>query len=191
MFTGIIKGLGTVKDVARRDEFLDITIDVEGVLDSTEIGASVAVDGVCLTITETNGPDWKFSVMQETLDKTTIGERKAGDRVDLEQPMKMGDEFGGHLVLGHVDGVGTIVKKEIIGENCWVSIETSESLAKYLVQKGSIAIDGISLTVCDPINRIFSVSLLPLTLSLTTLGHKQVGDRVNLEADYFLKAMVR
>ena len=191
MFTGIIKGLGTVKDVARRDEFLDITIDVGGVLESTEIGASVAVDGVCLTTTEINGSDWKFSVMQETLDKTTIGERKVGDRVDLEQPMKMGDEFGGHLVLGHVDGVGTIVKKEIDGENCWVSIEAPESMAKYLVQKGSIAIDGISLTVCDPVNRVFSVSLLPLTLSLTTLGHKQVGDHVNLEADYFLKAMVR
>lgn len=191
MFTGIIKGLGTVKDVARRDEFLDITIDVGGVLDSTEIGASVAVDGVCLTITAVDGLSWRFSVMQETLDKTTIGERKVGDRVGLEQPMKMGDEFGGHLVLGHVDGVGTIVKKQIDGENCWVSIEMSESLAKYLVQKGSIAIDGISLTVCDPTNRIFSVSLLPLTLSLTTLGHKQVGDHVNLEADYFLKAMVR
>lgn len=191
MFTGIIKGLGTVTAIARRDEFLDITIDVGGVLEVTEIGASVAVDGVCLTTVAIDGSQWKFSVMQETLDKTTIGERKVGDKVDLEQPMKMGDEFGGHLVLGHVDGVGTIVKKEVDGENCWVSIETSEPLAKYLVPKGSIAIDGISLTVCDPASRTFSVSLLPLTLSLTTLGIKQVGDHVNLEADYFLKAMVR
>lgn len=195
MFTGIVKGLGTVTEIDRREGFLDITIDVGTILSIPEIGASVAVDGVCLTVTEINGTKLKFSVMEETLEKTTIGDCAVGDRVGLEQPLKMGDELGGHMVLGHVDGVGAIVKKEIDGENCWVTIAAPEFFVKYIVQKGSIAIDGISLTVCDPAPKDggveFSVSLLPLTLSLTTLGFKNVGDRVNLEADYILKAMMK
>lgn len=195
MFTGIVKGLGAIVVIDRREGFLDITIDVGNVLSTPEIGASVAVDGVCLTVTEIDGAKLKFSVMEETLEKTTIGDRMVGDRVGLEQPLKMGDELGGHMVLGHVDDVGTIVKKEIDGENCWVTIAAPEFFVKYIVQKGSIAIDGISLTVCDPAPKDggveFFVSLLPLTLSLTTLGFRNVGDRVNLEADYVLKAMVR
>ena len=222
MFTGIVKGLGTIVDVKKRDAFLDIVVNVGEVLSpstdsgsSTEVGASVAIDGVCLTVVAIEGDRWTFSLMQETLEKTTVGERKVGDRVCLEQPMRMGDEFGGHMVLGHVDGVGTIVEKEINGENCRVTIEAPELFVKYIVQKGSIAIDGVSLTVCDPENpRLtkssrasdselveeegvggggirFSVSLLPLTLERTTLGFKNVGEKVNLEADYFLKAMVR
>lgn len=195
MFTGIVKGLGMVTAIDCREGFLDITIDVGNVLSIPEVGASVAVDGVCLTVTEIDGTKLKFSVMEETLEKTTMGDRAVGDRVGLEQPLKMGDELGGHMVLGHIDGVGTIVKKEIDGENCWVTIVAPEFFTKYIVQKGSIAIDGISLTICDPAPKDggveFSVSLLPLTLSLTTLGFKNVGDRVNLEADYVLKAMVR
>ncbi len=195
MFTGIVKGLGTVTNIARRDEFLDITIDVGGVLTTSEIGASVAIDGVCLTVIALEESRWAFSVMQETLDKTTVGDRKIGDRVCLEQPLKMGEELGGHMVLGHVDGTGEIVAKKVDGENCWVTLRASEFFVKYIVPKGSIAIDGVSLTVCDPKsveNGIeFSVSLLPLTLERTTLGLKNVGDRVNLEADYILKAMVR
>ncbi len=195
MFTGIVKGLGAVVAIDRRQGFLDITIDVGNVLSIPEIGASVAVDGVCLTVTEIDGTKLKFSVMEETLEKTTIGDLVVGDRVGLEQPLKMGDELGGHMVLGHVDGTGTIVKKEADGENCWVTIAAPEFFIKYIVQKGSIAIDGVSLTVCDPgatdAEVRFSVSLLPLTLSLTTLGFKTTGDRVNLEADYVLKAMVR
>lgn len=195
MFTGIVKGLGMVSAIDRREGFLDMTIDVGNILSIPEIGASVAVDGVCLTVTEIDGTRLKFSVMEETLEKTTMGDRAVGDRVGLEQPLKMGDELGGHMVLGHVDGVGTIVKKEIDGENCWVTIAAPEFFVKYIVQKGSVAIDGVSLTICDPAPKDggveFSVSLLPLTLSLTTLGFKDVGDRVNLEADYVLKAMVR
>lgn len=195
MFTGIVKGLGSIAAIDRREGFLDITIDVGSVLSIPEIGASVAVDGVCLTVTEIDGTKLKFSVMEETLEKTTVGDREVGDHVGLEQPLKMGDELGGHMVLGHVDGIGTIVKKEIDGENCWVTIAAPEFFIKYIVQKGSIAIDGISLTICDPAPKdggvAFSVSLLPLTLSLTTLGFKNVGDRVNLEADYVLKAMMK
>ncbi|MEK7633134.1 MAG: riboflavin synthase [Patescibacteria group bacterium] len=195
MFTGIVKGLGEIVAIDRCEGFLDMTINVGSVLSIPEIGASVAVDGVCLTVTEIDGAKLKFSVMEETLEKTTVGDQKVGDRVGLEQPLKMGDELGGHMVLGHVDGVGTIVKKDIDGENCWVTIAAPEFFAKYIVQKGSIAIDGVSLTICDPAPKDggvdFSVSLLPLTLSLTTLGFKDVGDRVNLEADYVLKAMIK
>ncbi len=195
MFTGIVKGLGAVIAIDHREDFLDMTIEVGNILSIPDIGASVAVDGVCLTVIEIDGTKLKFSVMEETLEKTTIGDRKVGDRVGLEQPLKMGDELGGHMVLGHVDGAGTIIKKEIDGENCWVTIAAPEFFIKYIVQKGSIAIDGVSLTVCDPAPKNggveFSVSLLPLTLSLTTLGFKNVGDRINLEADYVLKAMIK
>lgn len=195
MFTGIVKGLGTIVDIKKRDAFLDIVVEVRGILEKTDIGASVAIDGVCLTVVAIEGDRWTFSVMQETLEKTTIGDLKVGDKVCLEQPMRMGDEFGGHMVLGHVDGVGMIVGKNIEGENCRVTIEAPELFVKYIVQKGSIAVDGVSLTVCDPEliegGVRFSVSLLPLTLERTTLGFKMIGEKVNLEADYFLKAMVR
>ena len=195
MFTGIVKGLGTIVDVKKREDFLDIVVNVGGVLEKAEVGASVAVDGVCLTVVRMEGDRWTFSVMQETLEKTTVGDLNVGNKVCLEQPMRMGDEFGGHMVLGHVDGVGEIVKKEIDGENCRVTVEAPELFVKYIVQKGSIAIDGVSLTVCDPVvvggGVRFSVSLLPLTLERTTLGFKTIGEKVNLEADYFLKAMVR
>jgi riboflavin synthase len=203
MFTGIVKGLGTVVAIDHRDEFLDLTVNVGTVLDHTEIGASVAIDGVCLTVIAIDGTKWKFSVMKETLEKTTIGDRNVGDHVCLEQPLRMGEEMGGHMVLGHVDGTGEVIEKRLDGENCWMTIRTGEFFKKYIVQKGSIAIDGVSLTICDPtpsgsplagggiFGVDFSVSLLPLTLSLTTLGAKQVGERVNLEADYLLKAMMQ
>ncbi len=195
MFTGIVKGLGTVVSVAPRDAFLDLVVDTHGILTTPEVGASVAIDGVCLTVTAIDGAKWSFSAMEETLAKTTIGDRKPGDRVCLEQPLRMGEELGGHMVLGHVDGTGEIIGKRHDGENCWVTVRAPEFFVKYIVQKGSIAIDGISLTVCDPASIEggveFSVSLLPLTLERTTLGFKEVGDRVNLEADYLIKAMMK
>ncbi len=195
MFTGIIKGLGTVVSIAPRDAFLDIVVDTHGLLSTPEVGASVAIDGVCLTVTAMEGSKWSFSAMEETLAKTTIGDRKPGDKVCLEQPLRMGEELGGHMVLGHVDGTGEILAKRLDGENCWVTVRAPEFFVKYIVQKGSVAIDGVSLTVCDPRtveNGVeFSVSLLPLTLERTTLGFKDVGARVNLEADYLIKAMMR
>ena len=195
MFTGIVKGLGTVVSIAPREAFFDIVVDTHGLLSTPEVGASVAIDGVCLTVTAMEGSKWSFSAMEETLAKTTVGDRKPGDKVCLEQPLRMGEELGGHMVLGHVDGTGDIVAKRLDGENCWVTVRAPEFFVKYIVQKGSIAIDGVSLTVCDPKpveNGVeFSVSLLPLTLERTTLGFKDVGARVNLEADYLIKAMTR
>lgn len=189
MFTGIIPGLGTVVHVEDRDKFREITVDGQGLLRDVQIGASIAVNGTCLTVTKIEGQLVSFEAMEETLKKTTTGDLKVGDRVNLEQPLRAGQEFGGHFVLGHVDGVGEIVEKAQEGENTRMRFRVPDSLAKYVVDKGSIALDGISLTVCDPAIATFDVWLLPLTLARTTLDRKGVGDHVNVEADYLLKAI--
>lgn len=200
MFTGIICGLGTIVSLEDREKFREIVINAADLVPNPHIGASVSIDGVCLTITMIDGQKLTFEAMEETLRKTTIGNLKIGDRVNIESSMHMGDEIGGHFVLGHVDGVGEIVEKVTDGENTRMRFRVSESIAKYVVDKGSIAIDGISLTVCDPapsdspINgggSLFDIWLLPLTLERTTLGHKAVGDKVNIEADYLLKAVLK
>ncbi len=191
MFTGIILGLGTVVAVTDREKFREIVVDVGSLVTSPTIGASVAVSGVCLTVTKIEGSMLSFEVMEETLKKTTTGDLKVGDKVNIETPMRMGDELGGHFVLGHVDGIGTIVSKTIDGENTHMTFRVPDSLAKCIVDKGSVAIDGISLTICDPKDSEFNVWLLPLTLERTTLGLKAIGDTVNLEADYLLKAVLK
>lgn len=190
MFTGIIRGLGEVVTINDRDHFREIVVDVKDLITQPVIGASVAVSGTCLTITKINGSRLSFEAMEETLRKTTTGELKVGSQVNIETPMKVGDELGGHFVLGHVDGVGEVVERVTEGENTHLTFSVPENLVKYIVDKGSVAVDGISLTVCDPIDAKFSVWLLPLTLELTTLGEKKVGERVNLEADYLLKAVL-
>lgn len=190
MFTGIIKGLGTIAAIADRDEFRVITVDAAGLVPEPKLGASVAIDGVCLTIVKIEGQTLTFDVMQETLRLTTTGELKVGDQVCIETPMKMGDEFGGHMVQGHVDGMATILQKDQTGDNTRIRFELASQLGKYLIQKGSVTIDGISLTVCDPTPTTFDVWLLPLTLELTTLGFKNLGDHVNIEVDCMMKAII-
>ncbi len=191
MFTGIVRGLGTIIAINDREKFREIVVDAAGLIEKPEIGASVAVSGACLTITKIENDRLSFEAMEETLKKTTIGSLKFGDRVNIETPMRMGDELGGHFVLGHVDGIGEVVAKYVEGENTHMKFRVPDSLAKYIVDKGSIAIDGISLTICDPKDNEFDVWLLPLTLERTTLGSKKEGDRVNLEADYLLKAVLK
>lgn len=191
MFTGIIKGLGTVVATEDRDKFREISIDVGDMVPNASIGASVAVSGCCLTITKIEGSRLTFEVMEESLRKTTTGELVVGSKANIEPSMHMGDEIGGHFVLGHVDGVGEVTAKFVDGENTHMRFRVPEHLVRYIVDKGSIAIDGISLTVCDPKDDEFEVWLLPLTLERTTLGEKQVGDKVNLEADYLLKAVLK
>ncbi len=199
MFTGIILGLGTVVAVTDREKFREIVVDVGDLVTLPIIGASVAVSGVCLTVTKIVSPSTSsghrlqlsFEAMEETLKKTTTGSLKIGDRVNIETPLRTGDELGGHFVLGHVDGIGEVISKTIDGENTHMRFRVPDSLAKYVVDKGSVAIDGISLTICDPKDNEFNIWLLPLTLERTTLGHKDVGDSVNLEADYLLKAVLQ
>lgn len=191
MFTGIIKGLGTVVAITDRHKFREIVVDVGEMVPHPSIGASVAISGACLTIIGFERSNVSFEAMEETLKKTTTGDLKVGDAVNIEPPMHMGDELGGHFVLGHVDGVGEVRAKFVDGENTYMRFYVPEQLTKYIVDKGSVAIDGISLTVCDPTNDEFEVWLLPLTLERTTLGTKNVGDKVNLEADYLLKAVLK
>ena len=190
MFTGIIKGLGTVTAINDRPNFRELVIDVEDLIDKPVIGASVAVSGTCLTVTKIDQSRLSFEAMEETLKKTTTGGLVVGSKVNIEAPMKVGDELGGHFVLGHVDGVGEVINRVTEGENTHLTFKVPADLVKYIVDKGSVAVDGISLTVCDPKNDEFSVWLLPLTLKLTTLGDKKVGEKVNLEADYLLKAVL-
>lgn len=198
MFTGIILGLGTVVAVNDREKFREIVVDVGSLVTSPAIGASVAVSGVCLTVTKIEGSKLSFEAMEETLKKTTTGGLEIGNRVNIETPLHMGDELGGHFVLGHVDGIGEVIAKTVDGENTHMKFRVPAELAKYIVDKGSIAIDGISLTICDPTSYPLqatsceiNVWLLPLTLERTTLGHKKIGDAVNLEADYLLKAVLK
>lgn len=210
MFTGIIRGLGTVVAIEDRDKFRVVTIDAGGLVENPKVGASMSVSGVCLTITAIDtstrsgqaGTMLTFDVMEETLRKTTAGELAMGDEVNIEPSMQVGDELGGHFVLGHVDGVGEVVHKAQDGENTRMRFRVPDALARFIVDKGSIAIDGISLTVCDPSSFRhpepvegshceFDVWLLPLTLQRTTLGQKGVGAKVNIEADYLLKAVLR
>lgn len=191
MFTGIIRGLGKVVAIEDRVKFREIVVDAGDLIVSSTIGASVAISGACLTVIGFEGTRVSFEAMEETLKKTTTGDLKVGDEVNVEQPMRMNDEIGGHFVLGHVDGVGEVVAKFQEGENTHMRFRVPEQLVKYIVDKGSIAIDGISLTICDPQDDMFEVWLLPLTLARTTLGKKTFGDKVNIEADYLLKAVLR
>lgn len=191
MFTGIIRGLAPVVAINDREKFREVVLDGTGLIDHPQIGASVAVSGACLTITKIDGTNLSFEAMDETLKKTTTGDLKVGEKANIETPMHMGDELGGHFVLGHVDGIGEVVSKYVDGENTHMRFRVPGSLVNYIVDKGSIAIDGISLTICDPTANEFDVWLLPLTLERTTLGFKQPGDSVNLEADYLLKAVLK
>jgi riboflavin synthase len=190
VFTGLIEDLGTIAAVARVPR--GVRLSVETRLDGLAHGASIAVDGVCLTAVDLAPGRFTADVSAETLDKTTLGERKAGDRVNLERPMALGDRLGGHLVLGHVDGVGEMLGKQAIGEGVRVELRLPAGAAPLAVYKGSIALDGISLTVnelLDP-DRI-ALFLIPETLRATTWGIKQPGARVNVEADILGKHVAR
>lgn len=190
MFTGLIEDLGTVAAVERVSK--GVRLSVQTRLDGIEHGASVAVDGVCLTAVEVAAGRFTADVSAETLARSTLGDRKAGDRVNLERPMALGDRLGGHLVLGHVDGVGAIASREEVGEGFRITLRMPAGLAPLVVEKGSIALDGISLTVnelLDPDG--IALFIIPETLRATTWGIKPVGARVNVEADILGKHVAR
>jgi riboflavin synthase len=190
MFTGLIEDLGTVAAVERVPK--GVRLSVRTRLDGLRHGASIAVDGVCLTAVELKGDRFTADVSPETLDRTTLGERKAGDRVNLERPLALGDRLGGHLVLGHVDGVGELVRRTGEGEGVRIELRLPQGLAPLVVSKGSIALDGTSLTVnelLDP-DRL-ALFLIPETLRSTTWGIKPAGAKVNVEADILGKHVAR
>ena len=183
MFTGIIEHLGTVESVEVQADGGRLTIHAPGVASELVIANSIAVNGCCLTVVELDGEHFSADLSGETLRKTSIGEWTPGTRVNLEHPMTAGKEFGGHFVLGHVDMIGRVTGLEPEGENWWYGVEVPESFAKYVVPQGSIAIDGISLTVAEVWDHGFRVSVIPHTARVTTLAFLKPGQGVNLEAD--------
>ncbi|MCF3100930.1 riboflavin synthase [Streptomyces roseoverticillatus] len=191
MFTGIVEELGEVVSVENLGDSSLFRLRGPIVTEDAKHGDSIAVNGVCLTVVETAGGEFTADVMAESLKRSSLGALVPGSRVNLERPMALGGRLGGHLVQGHVDGTGTVLER-IPGEH-WeiVKIGLPAALARYVVDKGSITVDGISLTVVEAGNDFFTVSLIPTTLELTTLGIKQPGDLVNLEVDVLAKYVER
>jgi riboflavin synthase len=188
MFTGIVEELGRVAAIqALPDNAIRITIEGPTVLSDANLGDSICVNGVCLTVAEQNGDQFTADVMSETINRTTIGDLLAGSQVNLERPVTLATRLGGHLVQGHVDAVGAVSAREHSENWDVVTITPPKDLLKYVVEKGSITIDGTSLTVSAVTDSTFSVSLIPATLEKTTLGIRQIGDRVNLEVDVLAK----
>jgi riboflavin synthase len=187
MFTGIVEELGTIAGIEDQGDALRLTVHSPHVLADAGLGDSIAVNGCCLTIAQRDGETWTADVMQETLDKTSLAGVQPGDRVNLERAVTPQTRLGGHIVQGHVDGVGTILGRT--PSEHWEVVEVSLpfELSRYLVDKGSITVDGVSLTVVEAGEDRFTVSLIPETLARTTLGSRQPGDRVNLEVDVIAK----
>ncbi|MGW5863629.1 riboflavin synthase [Streptomyces sp. NPDC055239] len=191
MFTGIVEELGEITAVENLDDASRFRVRGPVVTDGAKHGDSIAVNGVCLTVVEHEGAEFTADVMAETLNRSSLGALAAGSRVNLERPTAVGDRLGGHIVQGHVDGTGEIVDRKP-SEN-WeiVKISLPADLSRYVVEKGSITVDGVSLTVVDAGDDYFTISLIPTTLALTTLGIKQPGDPVNLEVDIIAKYVER
>jgi riboflavin synthase len=185
MFTGIVEELGTVARVEDQGDAVRLTVRAATALDGTALGDSIAVNGCCLTVAgiDSEGSTWTADVMQETLDMTSLAGVRAGDTVNLERALTAERRLGGHLVQGHVDGVGVVAHRTTSKHWEVVEISLPAELARYVVPKGSITVDGVSLTVVTVRPDSFTVSLIPETLARTTLGIREVGDRVNLETD--------
>jgi riboflavin synthase len=182
MFTGIVEELG---EVASLDGTRLRARAVE-VLEDAKVGDSIAVNGCCLTVVDMGPGWWEADVSQETLRRTTLGDRRAGDKVNLERPVRPLDRLGGHIVQGHVDGVG-----EVVAPAPDLRVRMPQSLLRYVVEKGSVAVDGVSLTVVDVLDDGFTVAVIPHTCQVTTLGRLAPGDRVNLEVDVTVKYVER
>mgnify|MGYP005845341555 CR=1 FL=1 len=183
MFTGIIEEIGLLRDIRKGNDSARLVIGAGKVLDDIRVGDSVAVNGVCLTAVNFTAREFTADVMAETLDKTNLGSLKSGDMVNLERALRLGDRLGGHLVSGHIDGVGRIISLERHDIATLVTVKAPGEVMRYVIKKGSVAIDGVSLTVVDFGSDSFQVSLIPHTAHLTNLGFKRVGDTVNLEGD--------
>lgn len=187
MFTGIIKSIGVIKEIKKVNESLLYYLNCPEIFEKVTDGSSVCVSGVCLTVTNKVDSSLVFEVMPETLRKTIFKNKKVGDKVNLESSLQVGDDLGGHFVYGHVNTVGKVVGIEKEGNDKLVSIKVDEEYKKYLVGEGSIAVDGVSLTIARVKENIFVVSLIEYTLSETTLDTLQVGDEVNIEFDMMMK----
>jgi riboflavin synthase len=187
MFTGLVETLGVVRSVHPRETGADLVVDAPAIAAALTVGESVSVNGACLTVVRQDSDTFLFQVGPETLARTNLGSLVPGDRINLEQALRPSDRMGGHFVQGHVDGVGQIIKRSREGEWEMVWFGCTADLALQMVPKGSVAVDGISLTLVDVKTDRFSVALIPHTLEKTTLGFKTVGAMVNLETDLLAK----
>lgn len=183
MFTGIIEEVGTVKKMQRGKDSVVLTIGATQVMEGTRIGDSIAVNGICLTVTDLHGDSFSADVMHETMNRSSLAKLTAGQRVNLERAMPANGRFGGHIVSGHVDGTGQIVDIRQDDVAVWYTIAAGAEIMRYIVEKGSIAVDGISLTVARVKQDAFAVSTIPHTVRNTVLQDKSLGDTVNLECD--------
>ncbi len=191
MFTGIVEELGAVVALTDLGDSVRLTVRGPVVEADARHGDSIAVNGVCLTVVTAGGDGFTADVMRETLDRSCLGALAVGDPVNLERPVRLDGRLGGHLVQGHVDGTGRILTRERSEHWEVVRVSLPGDLARYVVLKGSITVDGVSLTVASVVDGSFTVSLIPTTLALTTLGRKQVGEPVNLEVDVVAKYVER
>ena len=191
MFTGIIEEMGSVKTLRRNAGGARLSISASVVLDHTSLGDSICVNGVCLTVVEMSANDFSADIAVETLKVTNLGDLKIGAKVNLERALQLSARIGGHLVSGHVDAVGRIREKREEGNGWRIAIDAPDAALKYIILKGSITVDGISLTVADLDKSGFSIAMIPHTAKLTTLGFKSAGDSVNLETDLIGKYVER
>jgi riboflavin synthase len=191
MFTGIVEELGTIERIEDQGDALRLTVRAATVLEDVHLGDSISVNGCCLTVAATDDGTWTADVMQETLDKTSLRGATPGDRVNLERAARVDSRLGGHIVQGHVDGVGTVVRRTPSEHWEVVEIALPRELSRYLVDKGSVTVEGVSLTVAGLDDRGFAIALVQHTLAVTTLGGLEPGDTVNLEADVLAKYVER
>ena len=191
MFSGIVEEMGAVKSVEKGLAGARMSILASTVLQDLKIGESVSVSGTCMTITGREEQDFSIDVSSETMNRTTLGSVSAGAPVNLERAMRLNERIGGHLVTGHVDGIGLLRRREQDGNAMHLTIEAPDDILRYCIQKGSITVDGISLTINGVSERSFTVAIIPHTAKVTTMGLKQIGDSVNLETDLIGKYVER
>ncbi|WP_394792883.1 riboflavin synthase [Armatimonas sp.] len=183
MFTGIVEAVGKIVALDSGRDSVRLSVSAAHIAEDVAIGDSVAVNGVCLTVVEIAAPQLTFEAVYETLRRTTLGQRRVGDPVNLERALQTNGRFGGHIVQGHIDGTGRIASIRPVGDSWFVYIEASQDLLRYIVTKGSVCVDGISLTVMDADDKAFSLSIIPHTWENTTLKDRHAGDSVNVETD--------
>lgn len=187
MFTGLIEAIGEARDIRRLGSEVILTLQVPSLFSDCHTGDSIAVDGACLTITDIRGNLFTLDISGETLQRSTLGELKGGGMVNLERAMRLSDRLGGHLVSGHVDDTGILKRIEREGRSWLIQVDLDPSLGRYLIEKGSIAVDGVSLTINRCTGDSFTVAIIPQTEMMTTLLRKKVGNKVNIEIDMISK----
>lgn len=190
MYTGIVAGTAPVVEIKDGDVIRSFTINLDGYIDGLQIGASVALDGVCMTVVSIEGALVRFDAIEETLNRTTLGRLEVGSMVNIERSLKMGDELGGHMISGHVWMTAKIIERRKRGEGTDFLIENPQEARPYILEKGFISIDGMSLTIGKITEDNFSLHIIPETLRITTIGGKKVGDYVNIEIDSRTQAVV-